>query len=1136
MIRKLVYTCFLISIIAVYNTLLSQLDPNMLTSYSETEGSVVKCVLSDRMGNIWMATYGGLMKYDGYELKLFPQDLSNSKAMGATGTNSLHEDRKGNIWIGSMGLISKYDPITRTFQNYKIDNHTDFSISKKQAWVEVIISDGNGTVFFGIGTTFNYTPPMPILYYNEEGDTIQQVANPKNIMIDDVYDAATDPQGNPWFRCDNGVFVIENGNDIRRVDIHAKVDEDGNIENTPIEFDSEGLLWTGLLNTGIYSYDPVTGESKSYAINDACGDPNVNGYPIDFVFDEGDNLWIATSNGVVYFDHSDKSFSCLDWVDDPTTSIGVVHSISIDGFGDVWIGTRERGVLRYGRKKPMRSVISRSANQEGLTSGWAFDIIESDDGKIWIATEHGDGYTGLNVLDLNTNSIHNYPVNEFPSDVEVINAFFEMKPGVFLISANSKFYEFDVEANTFLPTKISGVPDSVGIKRMYSDSKHNTWICAETGLYVRYANSDMFGRIEFRGHNYDSLKDYSVKRVYESEEHGLWVLTYDGLYLYDYELKNLTRHGGDQDSGDAFIAQSINALSVDSEGSVWVGIWEGGLNRYDVASGQIVTYTIDDGLPSSNIQGMLEDVEGHALWLSTFEGISRMDLETEQFTNFSIKDGVQGKMFGPSAYLKTSDGLFVFGGNNGITIFDPREADSNALAPSVFITELEIANASAEAGTNTILVSHVTHPNDILLDYNQNSISIDYNGIHYANPAKNQFAYKLENYSEDWLNVGSQRTAHYFSLPPGEYTFRVKAANSNGIWSDGEAKIKINISPPWWRTWWAYLIYGLCFVIGIFAIASMLRRRVIEKQIALTKDKELAQAKEIEKAYEKLKTTQTQLIHAEKMASLGELTAGIAHEIQNPLNFVNNFAEVSVDLLEEMDEELDEGNSDEVKAISGDLKLNLQKINLHGKRASGIVRGMLEHSRSGDGHKESTDLNALAEEYLRLAYHGIRAKDNSFNADLKVELDDTLPKVNVKRQEIGRVMLNLISNAFHAVRLKAKESDDKYHPTVTVITRSAERAEVPEIISTGEAEGGKGGSKHGYIQIIVKDNGCGIPKDILDKIFQPFFTTKPTGEGTGLGLSLSYNIITAHDGKLEVKTVEGEGSEFVIELPLNIES
>ena len=313
----------------------------------------------------------------------------------------------------------------------------------------------------------------------------------------------------------------------------------------------------------------------------------------------------------------------------------------------------------------------------------------------------------------------------------------------------------------------------------------------------------------------------------------------------------------------------------------------------------------------------------------------------------------------------------------------------------------------------------------------------------------------------------------------------------------------------------------------------MLRRRVIEKQIALTKDKELAQAKEIEKAYVELKTTQAQLVHAEKMASLGELTAGIAHEIQNPLNFVNNFAEVSVDLLEEMDEELDDGNTGEVKAISGDLKLNLEKINMHGQRASGIVRGMLEHSRSGDGHVEPTDLNVLANEYMRLAYHGIRAKNKSFNANIKLELDDALPKVNVKQQEIGRVMLNLINNAFHAVRDKAKELDDKYQPTVTISTRSGLQADTTEPIPTGKAREIARDHSSNYVQIIVKDNGSGIPKRILDKIFQPFFTTKPTGEGRGLGLSLSYNIIEAHEGKLEVKTIEGEGSEFIIELPLN---
>ena len=267
---------------------------------------------------------------------------------------------------------------------------------------------------------------------------------------------------------------------------------------------------------------------------------------------------------------------------------------------------------------------------------------------------------------------------------------------------------------------------------------------------------------------------------------------------------------------------------------------------------------------------------------------------------------------------------------------------------------------------------------------------------------------------------------------------------------------------------------------------------------------------QMEITLKELKATQSQLIQSEKMASLGELTAGIAHEIQNPLNFVNNFAEVSVDLIEEMGEEMESGNTEDVKAIAGDLKQNLEKITHHGQRASGIVKGMLEHSRSGDRQKVMTDLNELADEYLRLAYHGLRAKDNTFNADFKADLDKNLPKINVIPQDISRVFLNLINNAFYAVDKKAKDSKESYSPSVIISTRK---------ITDG-------------IEFRVKDNGQGIPSELLDKIFQPFFTTKPTGKGTGLGLSLSYDIVTkGHGGTLSVETEEGVGSEFIIVLP-----
>ena len=269
--------------------------------------------------------------------------------------------------------------------------------------------------------------------------------------------------------------------------------------------------------------------------------------------------------------------------------------------------------------------------------------------------------------------------------------------------------------------------------------------------------------------------------------------------------------------------------------------------------------------------------------------------------------------------------------------------------------------------------------------------------------------------------------------------------------------------------------------------------------------------KVLENTLSNLRLTQTQLIQSEKMASLGELTAGIAHEIQNPLNFVNNFSEVNDELLKELKTEAEKGNLEEVKAIANDIVFNSEKINHHGKRADAIVKGMLQHSRSSAGVKEPTDLNALAEEYLRLAYHGLRAKDKSFNATTKTEFDDTIGKINIVPQDIGRVILNLINNAFYAVDEKKKHTSassaqDRYEPTVSVSTKKYSDR----------------------IEIKVKDNGNGIPQKVLDKIFQPFFTTKPTGQGTGLGLSLSYDIVKAHRGELKVETKEGEGSEFII--------
>ncbi len=304
-----------------------------------------------------------------------------------------------------------------------------------------------------------------------------------------------------------------------------------------------------------------------------------------------------------------------------------------------------------------------------------------------------------------------------------------------------------------------------------------------------------------------------------------------------------------------------------------------------------------------------------------------------------------------------------------------------------------------------------------------------------------------------------------------------------------------------------FAIAGLIILVLVILIIAFIQWRNNNQKkkanILLQQEKEKAEETLIE-----LKSTQSQLIHSEKMASLGELTAGIAHEIQNPLNFVNNFSEVNKELIAEMREEITKGNYDGVTVLAKDVEENEEKINHHGRRADAIVKGMLQHSRASTGQKEPTDFNALADEYLRLSYHGLRAKDKKFNAIIKTDFDNSVGKINIVPQDVGRVLLNLYNNAFYTVNDASANQEPGYEPTVTVSTKKLNNA----------------------VELTVKDNGKGIPQKALDKIFQPFFTTKPTGQGTGLGLSLSYDIIKTHGGEINVKTKEGEGSEFVVHL------
>ncbi|MFZ1611040.1 MAG: ATP-binding protein, partial [Chitinophagales bacterium] len=641
-----------------------------------------------------------------------------------------------------------------------------------------------------------------------------------------------------------------------------------------------------------------------------------------------------------------------------------------------------------------------------------------------------------------------------------------------------------------------------------SDKNGNIWIgtysnglCSfniQTQKFTRYPYIINDGEMK----PINKLDDDQISSMLFDDEGILWIGTNNGgLNRFDIKTNQFKSY---LDNDQGFYC--VISLLEDSKKRLWVGTYLSGLFLFDKNTGTFTKYSEQDGLLHNTVQYLKEDNAGN-IWCGSERGFSRLNPEDKSIVVF---DNLSKHLAGARQNLIYVDsiGTFYINLSKGIMSFNPADIKANMVPPSVVIESVRYQPDGADFGKDTIVYTEVNQK--IVLRYNENRINFQYVALHFVDAENNQYAYQLVGYDKDWIQAGTQRNATYTNLSPGTYTFKVKAANSDGVWNNTGTSITIKILPPWWKTWWAYVLYILIISASIRGYIHY-RSKALRKKNLVLEEKVTHRTKQLQESIENLKTTQSQLVQSEKMASLGELTAGIAHEIQNPLNFVNNFSEVNTELIDELKTELAIGNKQLAIELADDIKANEQKINHHGKRADAIVKGMLQHSRSSTGRKELSDINALCDEYLRLSYHGLRAKDKTFNATMKTDFDNSIGEINIISQDIGRVILNLLTNAFYAVSEKKKQLGDGYEPTVSINTREVNK----------------------HIEIHVSDNGNGIPQKVLDKIFQPFFTTKPTGQGTGLGLSLSYDIITkGHGGELKVETKEGEGSVFIILLPV----
>ncbi|WP_445381553.1 ATP-binding protein [Robiginitalea sp. IMCC43444] len=1207
----------------------AQKDKIAFEKYGVAEGlpeEMARYLVQDTKGFIWASSQNGLVKFDGYKIKVFKKWLENETTYQLRNINGgLLISREGLLWIGGVreggGLVS-LDTKTENFTAYPIDFEDPTKVPYRDCLL--LFEDVLGNIWFN---SYDYSGKAILCSINPYTGTVSRYdvsagGGRVNDIVLNWSIAESRRDSSLWINTnddqlmrfdrkkDTFEIILQKGEVIPgtdRIDSIQDVIMPGNSGLIPMGNNRHLYLWDPIKRKAVKTYDFTTRKDTAYFGA--------------FFEDKRGNIWNTSFEEIVRIDLKDSNRTVyhvgqgvLDFEDAPENIRSIVpiyQDIDLIVFEVIGSNLREKCYLQYIFDSETFMWFDHKFNDpknEFVLNGFGYNLIKDRTGLFWIGTRPNMYKMAPKKRQIKhyqsdseaENSLHNDTIYRLFEDSKM-RLWIGTRNGISRLTAENTFRQYFSSPNRVAKKSLGG------IRKIYEDSQGQIWVATwNNGLFRWKENSEYFEPIPFspgvrniQGLEEDGdgnlwvvawgigvfvldLSSGEIRKSFKPEDSDQHLLTStstgvlfkdlynqiwlgdprendQGLFRYIEEKNQFEHYKFDPEDTLSINSNELRGMGEDDLGRLWVGT-DGGLNLYDreknhflrndnlvslpsisgaakAGDGRlwVISYSGDGlvlvgpgvndieifgeekGLLHNDVlgnQGILQMDDLGQIWLPTERGLSVFDTKTRTYSSYFRKDGYQDYNE-VNTVARTINGDIWIGGNQGLNHIVPEKlAAKDSTLPSMVITKMEIMDRVYSAADGDLFERAVSFTEELTLDHSQRDLTFEFVALHYLRPEENLYSWKLENYDDDWSEPSKDRQAKYTNLSPGTYTFRVKGSNADGVWNEEGAQLQITINPPWWQTWWAYGAYFLIFCFLGYRFHLFQKARTLARAKEEARAKELEQAKEIKKAYAELKATQDQLIQSEKMASLGELTAGIAHEIQNPLNFVNNFSEVNRELVEELKEEtakdLKTRNSELEQELLTDIDQNLEKISHHGKRADSIVKGMLQHSRSSDGKKEPTNLNSLADEYLRLAYHGLRARDKSFNANMETEFDPAIGEVSIIPQDIGRVLLNLFTNAFHAVMEKKRETTESYEPTVTVRTRKTTKG----------------------VEIQVIDNGKGIPSSVQDKIFQPFFTTKKTGEGTGLGLSMSYDIVTkGHNGRLKVESTEGKGAVFIVILP-----
>jgi ligand-binding sensor domain-containing protein/signal transduction histidine kinase len=1064
-------------------------------------------IVQTKDGYLWFATQEGLARFDGVKFTVF--DRANTDALPDSWILRLGEDSTGALWIRVQGFapgITRYE--NGVFTHFTTANGLPNNTLNARA------VDKEGGIWFATLGGLSYF----------KGGKFSNYTVKDGLPSDTVNSLGLDSKNNLWMSTPKGLARYSNGKIETLTGTQAFPDTTffRVHDFSSIFEDKSGTLWMHTPR-GIVAFSGSS--SKLYTKKDGLSSLTVN----DVYQDSKGNIWFATASGLSRFQNG--RFTTLNA--SPDVDENTILSIREDNEGSLWLVTG-KGIKRYANGK-----FESYKQEDGLSDNVVQTMMVDREGSIWLGTFGGgiDRFRNANFITYSARTGLSF---------DNVQPVIEDSKGALWIGSNSAGLNRFKDGTVTSYTSKNGLPAN-DVRDLAEDKEGNIWISTTRGLvsfkngvFTSHSKQTAIG-MEPLGNAMVQLKSGSflvasfnrvfteqnskfipffridstanrpnfIQDIWEDSRGMLWIACIGNLYWFkDGKARRVTAE-------DGFEGNWVQTFYEDKDGTIWLGVSSHGFARYK--DGKFAFISPKQGLFDFNGYVLFEDSQGY-LWSSCNKGVFRVSKKElndvadgrssmVHCTSYGEPDGMESREcnggYSPSGF-QLHDGRLAFASVKGVVIVNPLDIKLNPIPPPVVVERL-LAD-----GTSKDLNGRVS------LSAGTNRLEFHYAGLSYIGGDKVRFKYKLEGADPEWIDAGGRREAYYTNVSPGEYTFRVIAANSDGIWNEKGAALGFELKPYFYQTKWFLAIAILAFLtigpsIYYWRVRSLKQR---EADLGLLVNK---RTEELQKTLTNLKNAQHQLVLSEKMASLGQLTAGIAHEIKNPLNFITNFAVLSKELAHELREELaheryrvDPQRATEITEILDNLEQNVRKIDEHGKRADSIVRGMLLHSRGKAGERQDTDLNALLSEYTNLAYHGMRAQDQSFNVKIETDFDPTIGKVSIVPQDLSRAFLNIVNNACYAANDKRRLATNGFSPTVRVSAKNL-------------------GTK---VEIRIRDNGNGIPKDVMDKIFNPFFTTKPAGVGTGLGLSITYDIIREeHKGEITVNTQPGEFTEFVIVIP-----